>query len=216
MSSELYIVGTGGLAKECAQLARQIDSVCERWHAIKYVTHDDAILGTTLPFGCISMLDHELHAKESKVDVVIGIGHPQLKQKICQDFLKNPSLSYPNLIHPSVDIDSNFVNMGCGNIVTKGVIMTCDIKIGNFNLFNWNCTIGHDSEIGNYNVINPGSSVSGRVKIGDSCLIGTGARIIENINIGSNIQIGAGAVMTRSSVLAGVYVGIPARLKESS
>lgn len=214
MSSDLLIVGTSGLAKECAQLARQIDPNSQRWSTISYVTHDENLLGATLPFGSVSMLDHDLQTIGTKVDVVIGIGHPNLKQKICQKFSKNPRLSFPNLIHPTVEIDHNFVKMGHGNMFTKGVVMTCDILIGNFNLFNWNCTVGHDSELGNYNVINPGSSVSGRVKIGDSCLIGTGARIIEDIEIGSNICIGAGAVVTRSIGHAGIYVGIPARLKE--
>lgn len=214
MPSELLIVGTSGLAKECAQLARQIDPDCQRWSTISYVTHDENLLGTTLPFGCVSILDHELQAIKTKMDVVIGIGHPNLKQKICQKFSKNPKLSFPNLIHPTVEIDLNFVKMGHGNMLTKGVVMTCDIQIGNFNLFNGNCTGGHDSELGHYNVINPGSSVSGRVKIGDSCLIGTGARIIEDIDIGSNICIGAGAVVIRSIKQAGIYVGIPARLKE--
>ncbi len=214
MPSELLIVGTSGLAKECAQIARQIDPDSQRWPAISYVTHDKTLLGTTLPFGCVSMLDHDLQTIETKVDVVIGIGHPNLKQKICQKFSKNPMLSFPNLIHPTVEIDPNFVKMGHGNMLTKGVVMTCDIEIGNFNLFNWNCTVGHDSKLGNHNVINPGSSISGRVKIGDSCLIGTGSRIIEDVKIGSNICIGAGAVVTRSIEQAGIYVGIPARLKE--
>lgn len=214
MRSELLIVGTSGLAKECGQLARQIDPDCQRWSAISYVTHDENLLGATLPFGCVSMLDHDLQNIEAKVDVVIGIGHPSLKQTICQKFTQNPFLSFPNLIHPAVQIDPSFVKMGYGNILTKGVVMTCDIQIGNFNLFNWNCTVGHDAKLGHYNVINPGSSISGRVQVGDSCLIGTGARIIEDIEIGSHICIGAGAVVIRPIEQAGVYVGVPARLKE--
>lgn len=216
MPTELHIVGTSGLAKECAQLARQIDPDCQRWSAITYVTHDEKLLGVTLPFGSVSMLDHDLQTIEKEVDVVIGVGHPNLKIAICQKFSKNSNLSFPNLIHPTVEIDPDLVKMGHGNMLTKGVIMTCDIQIGNFNLFNWSCTLGHDVKIGHYNVINPGSSVSGRVKIGDSCLIGTGARIIEGIEISSNICIGAGAVVIRSIEQSGVYVGIPARLKKKS
>ena len=214
MPSELFIVGTSGLAKECAQLARQIDPECQKWPRITYVTHDTSLLSSQLPFGSVSMLDQDLHAIQRSVDVVIGVGHPNLKRKICQNLSLNPFLKFPNLVHPNVDIDPCCVDVGQGNVLTKGVILTCDIRIGNFNLFNWNCTVGHDAEIGHYNVINPGSSVSGRVKIGDCCLIGTGARIIENINIGSNIIVGAGAVVTRSIDRSGVYVGMPARLKE--
>ena len=215
MPSELYIVGTGGLAKECAQLARQIDPDCKRWTSIVYVTDDENLLGTPLPYGSVSMMDGDLNYADRNVDVVIGVGHPIIKKKIIQKLSGNAKLNFPNLIHPMVEIEPRFVKLGIGNILTKGVIMTCDIEIGDFNLFNWNCTVGHDTTIGSYNVILPGSSISGRVKMGDSCLVGTCASIIENIVIGSNIFIGAGAVVTRSITQEGVYVGVPARMKNS-
>ena len=215
MPSELHIVGTGGLAKECAQLARQIDPDCKRWTYIKYVANEENLLGTPLPYGCVSMMEEDLNYVDRNVDVVIGVGHPTIKQRIIQKLSGNAKLKFPNLIHPTVEIEPSLVKLGVGNIVTKGVVMTCDVEIGDFNLFNWNCTIGHDTMIGSYNVINPGSSISGRVKMGDRCLVGTGARIIENIVIGSNILIGAGAVVTRSIAQEGVYVGVPARMKNT-
>jgi sugar O-acyltransferase (sialic acid O-acetyltransferase NeuD family) len=216
MKTKLLIIGTGGQAKECAQLARQIDPQCQRWSTIEYVTNNKHLLGVDLPFGRIEVLDADLQHSSAEVDVVVGIGHPEIKKDVCLRFSLNLYLSFPNLIHSDVSVDHNFVKMGLGNIVTKGVVMTCDIRIGNFNLFNFNSTIGHDTEIGNYNVFNPGSSVSGCVKIGDTCLIGTGARIIEKLQIKSNIVIGAGAVVTKSIDDPGTYVGVPAKLKENS
>ena len=216
MTNKLLIIGTSGQAKECAQLARQIDPECNRWSTIVYVTNDKNLLGVDLPFGRIAVLDAELQHSSTEVDVVVGIGHPETKREICRRILFNPFLSFPNLIHPCASVDHNFVMMGFGNIMTKGVVMTCDIRIGNFNLFNLNSTIGHDTEIGHYNVFNPGCSVSGGVKIGDTCLIGTGARIIEKLQIKSNIIIGAGAVVTKSIDDPGTYVGMPAKMKETS
>lgn len=216
MATNLLIIGTGGLAKECAQLARQIDPQCGRWPAIKYATNDKGLLGVDLLFGSVEFLDTDLQSSSEEFDVVIGIGNPQIRRRIGRGLSENSQLNFPNLIHPSVAVDHNLVTMGCGNIFAKGVVLTCDIRVGSFNLVNLNCTIGHDAEIGDYNVINPGCNVSGRVKIGDSCLIGTGVQIIENVAIESNVIIGAGAVVTKLIETPGVYVGVPAKLKDRS
>ncbi len=216
MTRELLIIGTSGLAKEAAQLARRIDINYDRWTTISYITNDKSRLGEQLPFGKISKLDIELKNIDSPVDVVIGVGYPKDRERIVKHLTDNPNLCFPNLIHPDVEIDFELVIIGKGNMITKGVVLTCNITIGDFNLVNWNSTIGHDTEIGNFNVINPGSSLSGGVKLGDACLIGTGARILENLSINSNVVIGAGAVVTKAILNSGVYIGIPARIKSDS
>ena len=51
----------------------------------------------------------------------------------------------------------------------------------------------------------------GPVTIGNNVYIGTNAIISANVNIVDNVIIGAGAVVTKSIVEDGVYVGVPAR-----
>jgi len=212
MPTDLLIAGTGGVAKEAAQLARRIDPIGERWSHIRYVTHGPGELGMSLPFGHVDLFDDELLRRTVEADVVVGVGIPDLRRRIAGKFLANPALSFPNLVHPALGIDPNLVRLGQGNTITQGTVMTCDIRIGDFNLFNYNCTVGHDALIGSFNVINPGASISGRVTLGDACLVGVGARILETLNIASETVIGAGAVVTRSIASPGVYVGVPARL----
>jgi len=212
MLRELLIVGTSGLAKEAAQLARRIDPASSLWREIAYVTNEPSELGRSLPFGKVVYTDEALVTRDTEADVVIGVGIPIPRRKIAQRLQQNPALSFPNLVHPNLEIDANLVTLGIGNMITQGVVMTCDIKVGDFNLLNWNCTIGHDVVIGSYNVINPGCSVSGRVHIDDACLLGTGCRVLETLNIVSEVKIGAGAVLTRSADVFGTYIGVPARL----
>ncbi len=215
MPRELLIVGTGGLSKEAAQLARRMDPEGARWHRISYVTHLRDELGKSMPFGDVSELDETLASRSDPADVVIGIGHPDLRRRVALQMSANPSLAFPNLVHPNVELDEHLVALGRGNMITAGVVMTCDIRIGDFNLVNWNSTIGHDSVIGSWNVINPGSSVSGHVRIGDACLLGTGCRILEKLEIASGVTIGGGAVVTRSIMQAGTWLGVPARRQQS-
>lgn len=212
MPRDLYIIGTAGLAKEAAQLARQIDPASQRWRRVRYVTHEPAQLGASLPYGSCDLLDDQLAALEEDADVVIGTGRAALRQRLAQRWSGCPHLSFPNLIHPSVEVDLNYVSVGMGNMITRGVVMTCDIQLGDFNLLNWNSTVGHDTRVGSCCVVNPGASVSGNVMLGDACLLGTGARIIEELAIAAHTTIGAGAVVTRSiTEPGGTYVGIPAR-----
>ena len=212
MASDLYIVGTRGLAKEAAQLVRRLDPDGTRWPHIHYVTNDNTELGQARPFGVVDTLDYALWAPSRPADVIVGIGHPALRRRVATSLRVLPHLRFPNLIHPGVELDPALVTLGVGNMITQGVVLTCDITLGDFNLLNWNVTVGHDCRVGSYNVINPGSSVSGNVTLGDACLVGTGARILEGLQVADGIMLGAGAVLTRSiDSVGGTYVGIPAR-----
>lgn len=206
----LYIIGTGGFAKEVGQLAHTINATRPRWSSIQYLAEDKSQIGGVLPFGKIVGTD-ELLNREEEVDVAIGIGRPSIRRSVAGEILRRPWLSAPNLIHPRVDIDNRWIRMGVGNIITCGVILTLDIVVGDFNVFNLNCTVGHDASIGNYCVINPATNISGGVKIGDECLIGTGAQILEHVSIVGGTTVGAGAVVVKTIAEPGIYVGVPGR-----
>lgn len=213
MANDLYIIGTGGLAKETALMARQIDPNGERWRLIHYVTKNPAELNQVRPYGVIDFLDSALATLPYSADVVIGVGHPFHRRRIALSLLSYSHLRFPNLIHPSVVLDLTTVSLGKGNIICQGVVISCDINIGDFNLINFNSTVGHDCRIGSYNVINPCCNISGGVTIKDACLFGVGSCVLENLYVSENVTLGAGAVLTKSiHTPGGKYVGVPARL----
>jgi sugar O-acyltransferase (sialic acid O-acetyltransferase NeuD family) len=209
---KLFVIGTSGLAKEMAQLALEINSVERKWEFSGYVSRDASEVGNRLTFGPVVGDDAWLTTFDAPADVILGIGYPGPRRTIIDRLLRNSLLSFPNLIHPSVTIQQECVRLGKGNAVTKGCVFTCDIVIGDFNLFNWNVTVGHDCAIGSFNVLNPGSNISGNVRLGDETLIGAGATILENLQVSSRTVIGAGALLTRNVAdEQGVYVGVPAK-----
>jgi sugar O-acyltransferase (sialic acid O-acetyltransferase NeuD family) len=212
MPVELLIIGSAGLAKEAAQLARQVDPGANRWNRISYVAETASGLRVTLPYGQVRYTDANLMEMDRPADVVIGIGYPTGRQRVAQRLLTNPNFRFPNLVHPSVDIETDVVCLGRGNMVCKGVILTCDIEIGDFNLLNWNVTVGHDTHIDSFCVVNPGTNVSGNVRLSSGCLLGTGSQILEGLEIAESTVVGAGAVVAASIKVSGIYVGIPARL----
>lgn len=208
---DLLIIGTGGLAKEIGQLARIVDPCSQIWNNIYYVAEHIDEIGLDLPYGIVKYCDSEIHFIERKVDVIVGIGNPVVRRKVADRLSLNKYFSFPNLIHPQVDLDYNYVIIGKGNIIAKGVVITCDVKIGDFNLLNWNATVGHDVSIGSFNVINPNSNISGRCYIEDACLIGAGSFVLEGLCIASDVKLGAGSVLLSSVYEPGsTFVGVPA------
>lgn len=209
MSCTLYVFGTGGLAKELGQLARQIDTTRSRWSSIEYLCEREEDIGMPMPFGTVTGTDKSLHRLDRKADYVIGVGTPRIRQRIAESLRGCAHLTAPNMIHPAAGLDLDAVRLGHGNIITRGVVFTCDIAVGDHNVFNWNVTVGHDARVGSYCVINPGSNISGHVQLGDACLVGTGSQILERLSVAAGTTLGAGSVTVKSIETPGVYVGVP-------
>lgn len=117
-----------------------------------------------------------------------------------------------DFVHPSAICDPREVELGLGNAITAGCVFTMDIIAGDYNLFNWQTTVGHDARLGAGNVLNPPVNVSGGVVIGDAVLIGTGAQVLEGLTVADGATVGAGAVVTRDVAAGTTVVGVPARL----
>ena len=145
------------------------------------------------------------------VGAYIGIGNSKIRAKIALKFSDYPLISYPNLITDSVTGDFGNIELGSGNVLFPAVLMTTDIIIGNHNHFNLNTSISHDCTIGDYNTFSPGVRIAGGVTIGNHSFFGVGACVIDKVVIGDDIIVGAGAVVTTDLILAGTYVGVPAK-----
>lgn len=212
MAKSLIILGTSGLAREMAQLALAIDPVGMRWELLGFIGDGAASPGTKIGRSSILGDDAWLLNGDLKADLVVGIGYPQVRARVVEPYLaQRDRFAFPNLVHPRSVVDETRVRFGKGNAVTAGCVFTCDITVGDFNLFNLNTTVGHDAVVGNLCVFNPTVNVSGGVRIGDRVLVGTGAQILEGRTIASDATVGAGGVVTRDVAGGITVVGVPAR-----
>ena len=107
MPESLVIVGASGLAKDLAQLARSIDPQGERWPHIAYCSADAREYGRELLHGRVETTDAELLARARPADVVIAIGTPALRRRVAEVLQRNAALHFPNLVHPSVELDAS-------------------------------------------------------------------------------------------------------------
>lgn len=207
----IVILGASGFAREVAWLIKEINRQTPEWNFLGYVDAGADKVGQPCGDSVIVGDDAFLESYPDELHAVIGIGRPPIITRLRQKLARLPHLRFPNLIHPSVLWDRDRVQLGVGNMICAGNILTTDICIGSFNILNLASTYGHDAVVGDHCVINPGVNLSGGVRVGDACLLGTSCTILENLTLGEGVTVGAGALVHRDVAAGLTVVGIPAK-----
>tara|TARA_B100000676_G_scaffold286039_1_gene315243 strand:+ start:695 stop:1324 length:630 start_codon:yes stop_codon:yes gene_type:complete len=203
---KIVIAGTGGFAKEVLSTLYDLgkinlfDGFIEPKNFFKKEQSLEKIMG----FPVLN----SLQVKQETHDIIIGIGNPLIREKVYKEL--GDGFKYPNIIHPSA-IVSQWVNIGMGAVICSGVIITCDIKIGNFCQLNLNTTIGHDCIIGDYFTTAPNANISGSCIFGNSVYFGTSSAVKQGVSICDNVTIGMGAIVLKDICNSGIYIGNPLR-----
>jgi sugar O-acyltransferase (sialic acid O-acetyltransferase NeuD family) len=204
--NKIYIVGTGGFAREVLFLIDQlgdfnkVEAFLEPDHIWEDKWKDKTVMDkAVLPFS-------DFYVKKGAVS--IGIGDPKLRELTVTQL---PSATeYISLKHPSANI-SRWTKIGKGCVITAGCIVTSQIVINDFCQMNLNTTIGHDCYIGAFFTTAPAVNISGICTIGSRVYFGTGSATKQGITICDDVTIGMGAMVVNNINEKGIYVGIPAK-----
>jgi sugar O-acyltransferase (sialic acid O-acetyltransferase NeuD family) len=210
---DLFIVGTGGLAREVATMVLNGDCQNQLGQFRGFISVDCADIGNKFAQGQVVGSDRKLPFDNEEVELIIAIGYPKIKKRVSEFYSKIPNVTFPNLISKASKFDCETSKIGIGNILAHNVFVSCNVEIADFCLLNWNVTVGHDANIGSNCVINPHAHISGNVSIGAECLIGASSVILETIKVADRAIVGAGAVVTKNVIENTVVVGIPAKIR---
>lgn len=205
---KIVIIGAGGFAKEVAWLVEEINSINNQWELIGFIDENPDNRGKVLN-GYPVLGDFSSISATEDIYTVCAVGNPVSKQKLVQK-ARETGLKFTNLVHPGALL-SKHIEMGEGNIICAGCIISTNITIGNHVAFNPGSAVGHDSFIGDYSTILWSVNISGNCTIRDGCDIGTNATVIQGLTIGSWSVIGAGAVVVRDVPPNCTAVGVPAK-----
>lgn len=205
----LFILGTGGQARDVAEIAhvsglRPVFVTLDSKVIADWRFEDEVILET-------EALTHtdELFA--------IGIGDNRIRANLAVRL--RGTLHFPTLIHPDTSFgrgQRDRTARAQGSVIMAGVRVTANVAIGSFCSVNVNATLSHDIELGDFSSVSPGANIAGNVRVGEGALIGSGVAVNQGddgrkLEIGAWTVIGSGAVVTRDCAQNSVYVGVPAR-----
>lgn len=207
---EIAIYGFGGFGREVACLIKQINDVKPTWQLIGFFD-DGYPKKATNRYGIVLGGLDDLNNWQNKLNVILAIATPKHLKHLAEN-IKNPMISFPNIIAPNVNIfDNDAFSIGKGNLIFLGCRLSCDVSIGDFNLFNSNGSLGHDVKLNSYNVLGPNTRISGGCVVGSENFFGVSATVLQGIHIGSNTRIGAGSFVMRNTKDGNLYMGNPAK-----
>lgn len=206
---KIVIFGAGGLGREVQWLIERINERKLSWEIMGYI--DDGMDKGTIINGykVLGGTDFLKRYKEP-VYVACAIGSATIRKRIVEEISEFEMVRFPNLIDPSVQM-SDFVQLGKGNIICAGTVLTVNIRIEDFCIINLDCTIGHDNILDSFVTIYPSVNISGSVHIGKCSELGTGTQVIQGIKIKEDSIIGAGSVVVKDLEKSGTYVGVPVK-----
>lgn len=199
MSAPLYILGSGGYARELYAYARLLDPA----RPIFYVDDFDQT-GRSLT-GSAYHAQIECSGGES----IMGAGRCEIRRRQAAE-IRPP---FATLIHPSAVVLGE-VSAGC--VIAPGAVIAPNAILHPHVLVNYNATVGHDTIIEQYSAIGPTAAISGLCYLEEAVYIGAGAVIREQLRIGHDTIIGMGAVVTKDIEPNKLAMGVPARSFDKS
>lgn len=207
---DLYIVGAGGFGREIYGWLRAISGSSD-WQLKGFLDDNlEALKGLDYDVPVAAPING-FAVKPSQL-FVCGIGELSAKMKLCKSLLQQGA-RFLTVVHPTAVVGKN-VRIGQGVVLCPGVILTCDIEIGDMVIINCCSSVGHDASIGDWCTVNAHCDLTGHTKLGRGVFMGSGARIIPGKSIGDHGVVGAGSVVIRSVAAGQKVFGNPARAFE--
>ncbi len=207
---DLIIIGVGGVGREAALIAEEINEQKSQWNILGFVDDNEDVQNTYINgYPVLGKCDY-LQNYDKEVYVVCAISNYKVKKRIISKLRANSSIKFATLIHPSVNLNKH-IKIGEGCIVYQNVIMTVNIEIGDHVIISPKCGIGHDSVIDDYVTLLWNVNVSGNVKIKEGATMGSGSTVIQGLTIGEGSFVGAGATVIRDIEKDKTAVGVPTR-----
>ena len=193
---QIVIIGNSGAARECYWLLDDMIRAApgqRNYYKFKGFLAWNGYQGDLKKLAHFLLGDTREYVLSSEDLFVIGIGQPDLRKVIYEDF-KARGAGFLTLAHPWSDI-SPAAEVGEANIFQRGSTVHCDACIGNANYFNGAINVGHDVEIGDYNFIGPASLLLGESRIGSQNMIGVRSTILPKARIGNGNSIAPGSIV---------------------
>jgi len=212
MSKQLIIFPFGGNGREAAANIVGSNALTEEWELLGFADDDSSLLGREV-CGVRVLGGRDILKKFPDARILAVPGKPEnyLERKNIINGLEISKDKFANIISPGVNILPD-VKIGKNILLMSNVVISCGVSIGNHCVILPNTTILHDSKVGEYCCIGSNVVVAGNVTIDSNCYIGAGVSIRESITIGKQSLVGMGANVIADVDPKTMVVGNPAKI----
>ncbi len=205
------IFGAGGCGRGIMPLAR---AAAATHSDVRLLFIDDGHAGATINGHAVLSFAAFCAEPADSRSVAIAIADPATRACLAQQC--DAAGLEPLGITAAGVVIMDDVAIGPGALLSPGVVITSNIRIGRHFHGNIHSIVEHDCVIGDYVTFAPGVRCNGAVHIGDGAYIGAGA-VIRQGTSARPVRIGAGAVVGMGAVVLGdvadgaTVIGNPAR-----
>lgn len=206
---KLIIVGAGGFGREVHAWATQHPGNGTLWEIAGFLDDRDAngTSGPPLPAGILGPVAG--HVVASDALYLCGLGSPEHKRRVLPEMVEKGA-EFLTLIHPTCVI-GRAVSLGTGVVLCPQVVLTSDIVIGDFVMFNTHATAGHDVRVGACSTISSFCDLTGGVVLGEDVFLASRVSIVPGKKVGNGAYVGAGSVVLQNVREGQRVFGMPAR-----
>jgi sugar O-acyltransferase (sialic acid O-acetyltransferase NeuD family) len=204
VTTDLVIVGAGGLARETAA------SLGPRWRLLGFLDDDPALHGTDR--AGVPVLGPADLARSLDAQVVVCVGSPRnhgVRARLVTR-LDLPAHRYATVVHPSAQVGAG-CTAGPGTVVLAQVTLTAGVTVGAHVAVMPQVVLTHDDTVDDFATIASGVRLGGGVRVGRGAYVGAGALIREGVTIGDRSLVGLGSTVLHDVPAGEVWVGNPAR-----
>ena len=205
MAQDIVIYGIGGFGREVMQTVLDLGS--DVWRPLGWLddaTEVDEVHGQPVLGSADWLREHP------EVAVTVAIGSSAARSRVNQRITKLGHDNFATLVHPSAYVGRN-VTLGKGTTVAPGVTLTTDLVVGEHNLLNVGCVLGHDVQTDSTVSIAPNTVIGGGSHLEEGVEFGMGAGARPNSVIGEWTVVGAGAFVSKDLPANVLAVGVPAK-----
>lgn len=210
MTTDLVIVGAGGLARETAQAV--LACTDGHWNLLGHLDDNPALHGAKVDGvpvlgGCD--LVHQLPASTLAVVCVGSPGDYASRTRLVRR-LALPAARYATVVHPTAVVSASSV-LGPGTVVLAQTVLTASVRVGAHVAVMPQVVLTHDDVLADFATVASGVRLGGNVRIGRGAYLGAGALVREGTTVGAWSQLGIGSLALGDVPPGEVWVGSPAR-----
>lgn len=147
---------------------------------------------------------------KKEVYTINSIARTTKIRKKSTEKLEKYGAKFVNIIHPSVNTE--FAEIGIGNVISEGVNLEPGVKIGNHNMILKSCSLGHDSSIGDFNFLGIDSIIQGNCKLADNIFLSARTIIEPNLEVGKGCVSMAGSTIFNNVESSKLIINIPSKV----